>query len=278
MSSHLRSLSWIVVPMGGLALFLIFASWVLISYPIGASVHEYFYGVESVERLDLSISQNNETFVDHNVSDSGLQSSTISSSLSTDTNKEHSDTMSNSQVPFKDSTSSKFPQTNELNDLEKSTIAASNSQVPLIDVVNNSLPTHSNQVASSVEGGTSSPNVTSNVRISETVSVDSISNSNPDTSTTSNVASVSRDSGCNFCLFSLHNLVVNLSFHLPFLYCMISYKRNIMFLLILLFWIPVGVKISQTLPFYDFFYSLSACNFQFPYGKFSSYSLPFIFY
>ncbi|XP_028756451.1 protein YLS7 [Neltuma alba] len=99
MSSHPRSLSWIVVSMGGLAVFLILASWVLISYPIGSTVHKYFYGVESVEKFDLPVSLINSTFTNVNLNESldlvhnnaspDLQSPTVSSSyVSTDTNRE----------------------------------------------------------------------------------------------------------------------------------------------------------------------------------------------
>ena len=45
MAAYPRSVTWIVVSVGGLAFFLIFASWILISYPIGSTVRLYFYGV-----------------------------------------------------------------------------------------------------------------------------------------------------------------------------------------------------------------------------------------
>lgn len=43
-----RSISSIAVSVGGLAIFLIFASVLLVSYPIGSTVHQYFYGVDNV--------------------------------------------------------------------------------------------------------------------------------------------------------------------------------------------------------------------------------------
>ncbi|XP_042508133.1 protein YLS7-like [Macadamia integrifolia] len=46
MAAFPRTLSSIVVSGGGLALFLIFASWVLISYPIGSTVQGYLLGID----------------------------------------------------------------------------------------------------------------------------------------------------------------------------------------------------------------------------------------
>ncbi|XP_031274487.1 protein YLS7-like [Pistacia vera] len=58
-----RTLSSIAIAVGGLAMFLMFASWVLVSYPVGSTVHIYFYGFE--KRLDISSNQTNiKDFVD----------------------------------------------------------------------------------------------------------------------------------------------------------------------------------------------------------------------
>ena len=101
MSSHPRSITWILVSVGGLVVFLIFASWVLISFPVGTKVQGYLYvvGVDSTGKLDMSISpisnaiidvHLNETLgpVDNNAS-SDLQSPTVSIGRSGDNNTEH---------------------------------------------------------------------------------------------------------------------------------------------------------------------------------------------
>lgn len=56
-----RSLSSIAVSIGGLAIFLILASLLLVSYPIGSTVHEYFYGVDNYNKLDLPIYSGSES-------------------------------------------------------------------------------------------------------------------------------------------------------------------------------------------------------------------------
>lgn len=61
MAAYPRSVTWIVVSVGGLAFFLIFASWILISYPIGSTVRLYFYGVDSSQKVNLSIYPGNQT-------------------------------------------------------------------------------------------------------------------------------------------------------------------------------------------------------------------------
>ena len=60
MSTFPRSLSSITVSVGGLALFLIFASAILISYPIGSTVQVYFYGDDSGK----TVRWRNETAID----------------------------------------------------------------------------------------------------------------------------------------------------------------------------------------------------------------------
>ena len=66
MSAFPRSLSSITVSVGGLALFLIFASAILISYPIGSTVRVYFYGDDSGK----TVRWRNETAVDTRLVDS----------------------------------------------------------------------------------------------------------------------------------------------------------------------------------------------------------------
>lgn len=55
MSAFPRTLSSIAISVGGLAMFLIFASWLLISYPIGSTVSGYFYEVDKPTKFDLPI-------------------------------------------------------------------------------------------------------------------------------------------------------------------------------------------------------------------------------
>lgn len=64
MNAYPKTLSWIAYSVLGLALFLTFASWVLVSYPIGSTVRGYFYGIDSSQKLELSISSGNQASVD----------------------------------------------------------------------------------------------------------------------------------------------------------------------------------------------------------------------
>ncbi|GAV61870.1 PC-Esterase domain-containing protein/PMR5N domain-containing protein [Cephalotus follicularis] len=61
MTAFPRSISTIMVSVGGLAMFFVFASLLLVSYPIGSTVRGYFYGVD---RLVLPISLGNKTTID----------------------------------------------------------------------------------------------------------------------------------------------------------------------------------------------------------------------
>lgn len=60
-SAFPRTLSSIAVSVGGLAMFLIFASWLLISYPVGSTVSGYFYEVDKPPKFDLPIFRASET-------------------------------------------------------------------------------------------------------------------------------------------------------------------------------------------------------------------------
>lgn len=86
-----RSLSSMAVSVGGLAIFLVLASLLLVSSPLGSTVHSYFYGIDSTKRLDsqsgsnfdVPISVNNSTvnFIGKNSlpSEPNLQASTADS-------------------------------------------------------------------------------------------------------------------------------------------------------------------------------------------------------
>lgn len=64
MSAFPQKLSSIVVSVGGLALFLIFASWLLISHPIGSTVSGYFYNVDHATKSGSSIPWSNQTTIE----------------------------------------------------------------------------------------------------------------------------------------------------------------------------------------------------------------------
>jgi hypothetical protein len=70
MTAYPRTVSWIGASVAGMAFFLMFASWILVSHPIGSTVRGYFYGVESSEKLDLFISVGNQSTSDPSVGDS----------------------------------------------------------------------------------------------------------------------------------------------------------------------------------------------------------------
>ncbi|KAF2311780.1 hypothetical protein GH714_026670 [Hevea brasiliensis] len=59
-----RSLSSMAVTVGGLAIFLVLGSLLLISYPIGSTVHGYFYGVDNSNKLALPVFPSNESNTD----------------------------------------------------------------------------------------------------------------------------------------------------------------------------------------------------------------------
>ncbi|XP_061339040.1 protein YLS7-like [Gastrolobium bilobum] len=212
MSSHPRPLSWIVVLVGALAVFLIYASWVLVSSPIGATVHGYFYGIGSSQKLDFSVSPtathegqlNKSLDLVDNQPSSDPQSSTISSDLSSDSKIEQTDTKSNSQVDMSESNSENFPMTKDVNGIETSDGAVSNSHEPVTsfgnsaDVVNSSFPAQANSQNDLTSSATmpvadiNSSNVTSNTRTEEPTSVVSINQSSA-VITTSNETSMSSD-------------------------------------------------------------------------------------
>lgn len=64
-----KALLSIAASAGGLALFLIIASMLLLSHPIGSRVQGYFYGVDSSAKVDLEISFANQTTAGHSYDD-----------------------------------------------------------------------------------------------------------------------------------------------------------------------------------------------------------------
>lgn len=171
MSYHPRPLSWIVVLVGALAIFLIYASFVLVSSPIGATFHGYFYGIGSSEKLDVSGSPINVASIDNKPSlDS--QSSTGTS----DSNIEKIDTTSNSEVDNSKSSSVELPTSEDVNKTSDVKLPPKpmTSFGDSVDTANTSLPAQANsQVDStssatvSVEAGAGSSNLTGGIRTEE---------------------------------------------------------------------------------------------------------------
>ncbi|KAK7391785.1 hypothetical protein VNO78_20206 [Psophocarpus tetragonolobus] len=209
-SSHPRPLSWIVATVGALAVFLIYASWVLVSSPIGATVQGYFYSVGSSEKLDLHVS--NEASIDdghlnksldlfdNKPPSEDLQSSTTSTGVPSDDKIEHTNTTSNSQVDSSESSSVNLPTTKEVNNNTE----VFNSGEPVtsfgqsLDVANSSLPTQENSEinldwkTTAPLVGINSSNETGNIGIEEPTS-GSLINQSSAVSTASNETSISSD-------------------------------------------------------------------------------------
>ncbi|XP_011029985.1 PREDICTED: protein trichome birefringence-like 18 [Populus euphratica] len=64
MAAFPRSLSSMAASIGGLAVFLVIASLLLVSYPIGSTVSGYFYGMDSTGQVDLPIFEDNQSSID----------------------------------------------------------------------------------------------------------------------------------------------------------------------------------------------------------------------
>ncbi|XP_061997274.1 protein trichome birefringence-like 18 isoform X1 [Rosa rugosa] len=97
MNQYPKTVSWIAVSVGGLAMFLLFASWVLVSFPIGSTVRGYFYGVDSLQKLEFSSSLGNQNLVDSPLPNNVVMSDKDAVSESSSDKNVGSD--SNSEVP-----------------------------------------------------------------------------------------------------------------------------------------------------------------------------------
>ncbi|KAG5230578.1 microtubule-associated protein [Salix suchowensis] len=64
MAAFPRSLSSMAASVGGLAVLLVIASLLLVSYPIGSTVRGYFYGIDSSRQVDLLIFEGNQNSID----------------------------------------------------------------------------------------------------------------------------------------------------------------------------------------------------------------------
>ncbi|KAF1880201.1 hypothetical protein Lal_00022330 [Lupinus albus] len=160
--SHPRPISWIVVSVGGLAVFLIYASLVLVSSTIGSTVHDFLYGVGNSGNLDGSVvSSINKDTIDAILNKSldlvddkpsfDPQSSTISTDASSDSKIEPTDTKSISQVELSGSSSVNSVITKEGSGIETSDAAASNLQESVTSFGNGAETTTSNEATSTAD-------------------------------------------------------------------------------------------------------------------------------
>lgn len=154
MSYHPRPLSWIVVLVGALAIFLVYASFVLVSSPIASTFHGYFYGIGNSEKLDSSDTPINEDSNLNNSSDLADNKPSFdpqSSTVSTETIYSaigQTDTTSDSQRDSSDSNSAEFPRSDDLSktsDVSDSNLPQIETSLPnSIDAENSSLPAQGN--------------------------------------------------------------------------------------------------------------------------------------
>ncbi|CAK8572150.1 unnamed protein product [Lathyrus sativus] len=179
MSYHPRPLSWIVVLVGALAVFLIYASFVLVSSPIGAHVHGYFYGIGSSEKLDVSVANVNDASVDKSLDIDGKKPSF----------DRQTDATSNSQIDNSESSFAKLPKKEDVNETPGNSLDAANTRLP---AQTNSQVDSASSATIPVEGGTGASNLTGSVRSEEPPSTVSINQSSA-VITTSKEASVSSD-------------------------------------------------------------------------------------
>nr|KYP74618.1 hypothetical protein KK1_007305 [Cajanus cajan] len=169
LSSHPRPLSWIVVLVGALAVFLIYASWVLVSSPVGATVQGYFYSVGSSEKLDLPVSPANEASVDShlnksldlvdNKSPSNQQPSTLATEVSSDNKVEQTDAKSNSQV---DSSTNSSTKTDNIRMEEPTSVPLINQTSAVSTASNDTSMSSDDSTPTAVPASVEKPNNTSN--------------------------------------------------------------------------------------------------------------------
>ncbi|QHO55469.1 hypothetical protein HN51_010382 [Arachis hypogaea] len=205
--SNRKPISWIAVSVGVLAVFLIYASWGLVSYPIGSTVHSHFYGVDNTAKVDVSVPSKNENskdaqlnrssdLVDNKQSldldsptvssdQSSGDSPTVSSDQSSGSSIEQADSNSNSQAGLSEQTSEQSPVNKEVNEIESTDRAGSDSQESSTsfdgskDAVNSRLPSKFDSQVDMVSTATLpvAGNDTSIVKNEELASVDLTSQS-----------------------------------------------------------------------------------------------------
>ncbi|OIV90713.1 hypothetical protein TanjilG_15099 [Lupinus angustifolius] len=197
-ASHKRQLSWIVVSVGGLAVFLIYASFVLVSSPIGDTVHGLFYGVGSSGKLDGSVvSSINKDTIDAILNKSldlvddkpslDPQSSAVSEGVSSDSRVEQTGTKLSSELELRGSSLGNSVVTKEGGGMETSDAEDSNSQESVtssgngVDIVNSDLPAKSDPKVDMSLAGTNSSSAEAITSNEASVSLsDSTSTENPE--------------------------------------------------------------------------------------------------
>lgn len=220
MTAYPRSVSWMGVSVGGMAFFLMLASWILVSYPIGSTVRGYFYGVENSEKVDLFSSLGNQSTRDTNVGDNVDMVGKILASES------------NSQVLMSTNKAPAVSESKEMKDVEAPVSTSSvRSNAPLMENNTQVIDKNLSQVPLSSTGqpvtpvpesssaltkeenakpSSDSPNATKDVEIKEPVflsvntsnSMDMGSNDATASSSDSNSVDMgSNDSGCLNVLF-----------------------------------------------------------------------------
>ncbi|VVA10982.1 PREDICTED: trichome birefringence [Prunus dulcis] len=172
MTHYPKALSWIVVSVVGLALFLLFASWVLVTYPIGSTVSWYFYGVDSLQKLDYSSSIGSQTSYDsplpNNVdnfnknvkSESNIEVPESSDGAHTKVVDKDFPSDSNSQVPTSSDGSVVVSETKDIKDL-----AALQANLPGPSVIENVASVES--AGPSVPAGSTGSSIDDNMKITD---------------------------------------------------------------------------------------------------------------
>ncbi|BFG23217.1 hypothetical protein CerSpe_094910 [Prunus speciosa] len=170
MTHYPKALSWIVVSVVGLSLFLLFASWVLVTYPIGSTVSWYFYGVDSLQKLDYSSSIGSQTSHDsplpNNVdnfnknvkSESNIEVPESSDGAHTKVVDKDFPSDSNSQVPMSSDGSVVVSETKDIKDL-----AALQANLPGPSVIENVASVES--AGPSVPAGSTGSSIDDNMKI-----------------------------------------------------------------------------------------------------------------
>lgn len=216
MSSHYpRPLSWIVISVGLLALFLIFASSLLVSYPIGATVRGYFYGVNSYENLGPHDSSplKNDVIDVHLDNSPDLVDRKSLPDLDKATNLDAPSSDSNEKtLPFSDSVSIEVPKSEEVkvpetSDAQSNVITSDGKP----DVVNSGLLNQYN--SSDVKG---------NATIDESVPVVSMNSSSDASATLNETLQHSSDSSSTVVPASV-DAASNASYDSGYFSCLLSY-------------------------------------------------------
>ncbi|XP_057759003.1 protein YLS7 [Arachis stenosperma] len=135
-----RPLSWIVVFLGVLALFLICASGILASYPVGSTVRQYFYGIDRSRFYDISVFPVHESSTD--VSSNGSLDLVDNEPSSSDRKVAKTATELNSQELSSESASSEYTETSTDkvdSNLHAQSDLTSNSPLPVAGTISSNV-------------------------------------------------------------------------------------------------------------------------------------------